>query len=72
MSVLFSFQSVVIILLLLICTCTYLRSLFPSIIDRNKNGWSGSFWKCARIGERMSPYVGMFCLTIAFYILFLS
>uniref|UniRef100_A0A182PE28 ubiquitinyl hydrolase 1 n=1 Tax=Anopheles epiroticus TaxID=199890 RepID=A0A182PE28_9DIPT len=47
-SALFNFQSLLSVLLLLICTCTYLRSLFPSIVDRNKTGMLGLFWKFAR------------------------
>ncbi|GJQ85832.1 hypothetical protein Trydic_g15298 [Trypoxylus dichotomus] len=72
MSAIFNFQSLLSVVLLLICTCTYLRSLFPSIMDRNKVGVSGTFWKCARIGERKSPYIAVFCLGMAFSILFLT
>jgi hypothetical protein len=25
----------------------------------------GIFWKCARIGERLSPYVSLFCVFMA-------
>ncbi|XP_059618615.1 protein kish [Phlebotomus argentipes] len=72
MSALFNFQSLLSVLLLLICTCTYLRSIFPSIIDRNKTGVLGIFWKLARIGERKSPYVGVACVFMAISILCLS
>jgi len=72
MSALFNFQSLLSVILLLICTCAYLRSLFPSIIDRNKTGMLGIFWKLARIGERKSPYVGFSCLLMAVSILFWS
>jgi Protein of unknown function (DUF1242) len=71
-SAIFNFQSLLSVILLLICTCTYLRSLFPSIIDRNKKGMMGSFWKLARIGERKSPYVAVACLLMAGSILFWS
>ncbi|XP_044262191.1 protein kish-A [Tribolium madens] len=70
MSALFNFQSLLTVVLLIICTCAYLRSLFPSIMDRNKVGLMGTFWKCARIGERKSPWVAVACLTMAFSILF--
>ncbi|KAK6189708.1 hypothetical protein SNE40_001708 [Patella caerulea] len=53
MSALFNFQSLLTVLLLLICTCTYLRSIIPSIIDRNKTGFLGIFWKFARIGKSL-------------------
>ena len=25
----------------------------------------GIFWKCARVGERLSPYVGLCCVVMA-------
>lgn len=37
-SALFNFQSLLTITLLLICACAYIRSLFPSLLDRNKTG----------------------------------
>uniref|UniRef100_A0A336LHB6 Protein kish n=1 Tax=Culicoides sonorensis TaxID=179676 RepID=A0A336LHB6_CULSO len=70
MSAIFNFQSLCSVILLLICTCTYLRSLFPSFIDRHKTGTLGIFWKLARIGERKSPYVAVACLFMAVSILF--
>ncbi|KAG5897069.1 hypothetical protein JTB14_025885 [Gonioctena quinquepunctata] len=72
MSALFNFQSLLTVALLLICTCAYLRGLFPSIMDRNKVGLMGTFWKCARIGERASPLVGTFCIIMAVSILFFN
>ena len=37
-SALFNFQSLLTVILLLICTCAYVRSLFPSLLDRHKTG----------------------------------
>ena len=34
MSALFNFQSLLTVLLLCICTCAYIRSFWPSILDR--------------------------------------
>ncbi|WAQ85177.1 hypothetical protein PtA15_5A751 [Puccinia triticina] len=70
MSALFNFQSLLLVILLIICTCTYLRATAPSLVDRNKNGVFGLFWKFARIaarsaGERLSPYVAIACVTMA-------
>ncbi|XP_055639079.1 protein kish [Toxorhynchites rutilus septentrionalis] len=70
MSAIFNFQSLLSVILLMICTCTYLRSLFPSLVDRNKTGMLGIFWKLARIGERKSPWVGLACILMAASILF--
>uniref|UniRef100_A0A8D2P7J0 Protein kish n=1 Tax=Zosterops lateralis melanops TaxID=1220523 RepID=A0A8D2P7J0_ZOSLA len=50
-SAIFNFQSLLTVILLLICTCAYIRSLAPSLLDKNKTGLLGIFWKCARIGN---------------------
>ncbi|CAG7837392.1 unnamed protein product [Allacma fusca] len=72
MSALFNFQSLLTVIALLICTCTYVHALLPSLLDKNKTGLLGTFWKCARIGERLSPYVGASCVALAVSLLFLS
>ncbi|KAH7339899.1 hypothetical protein B0J17DRAFT_657255 [Rhizoctonia solani] len=65
MSALFNFQSLLLVVLLIICTCTYVRAVAPGLIDRNKQGFVGLFWKSARIGERLSPYVSLACMAMA-------
>ncbi|KAH3901272.1 probable Protein kish [Saccharomycodes ludwigii] len=66
MSALFNFYSLLEVLLLLICTSTYIYIQWPSIFNRYKgNGVLGIFWKFARIGERASPYVSLACLIMA-------
>lgn len=72
MSALFNFQSLLTVLLLLICTCAYVRSLWPSLVDRKKTGLVGTFWKCARVGERLSPYVAACCVAMAIHTLFIA
>lgn len=71
-SAIFNFQSLLTVILLLICTCAYIRAMAPSLLDRNKTGVLGIFWKCARIGERKSPWVACCCIIMAFSILFLQ
>ncbi|CAL2040874.1 unnamed protein product [Caenorhabditis brenneri] len=71
LSAIFNFQSLISVILLLICTCAYIRAFAPRIIDRNKEGLLGVFWKCARIGERLSPWVAVSCFCMAFVVLFL-
>ncbi|ORX38778.1 DUF1242-domain-containing protein [Piromyces finnis] len=66
MSALFNFKSLLLVIIFLICTCTYVRAQFPSVIDKNKTGILGVFWKFARIGERLSPYVSLCCMIMAF------
>lgn len=70
MSALFVFHSLLQVMLLLICSCAYLRSLYPSLLDRNRVGFLGIFWKAARIGERLSPFVSAACAIMALSLLF--
>ncbi len=37
-SALFNFQSLLVLLLLLICTCTYVKRHFPTWLNRNRTG----------------------------------
>ena len=37
-SAIFNFQSLLIVVLLLICTCAYIHAHVPSVLDRNKTG----------------------------------
>ncbi|CDI96958.1 conserved hypothetical transmembrane protein [Echinococcus multilocularis] len=69
MSAIFNFQSLLTVVILLICTCTYMRALMPGFLDRHRTGFTGTFWKCARIGERKSPYVAICCLSMALLVL---
>jgi len=39
MSAVFNFQSLLVVILLVICTCAYIRSVYPSLLDRNREGY---------------------------------
>ncbi|KAJ5794375.1 hypothetical protein N7457_000974, partial [Penicillium paradoxum] len=69
-SALFNFQSLLLVILLIICTSSYAHSIMPGIMDRNQTGIFGIFWKCARVGERLSPYVSICCVLMAVSIFF--
>ncbi|EQB52055.1 hypothetical protein CGLO_08363 [Colletotrichum gloeosporioides Cg-14] len=62
---LFNFQSLLLVILLLVCTCAYIHQLIPAMMDRNKDGFMGIFWKFARVGERLSPYISLCCVVMA-------
>lgn len=64
MSAVFNFQSLLTVLLLLICTCAYIHSFMPAWLDNHKTGFRGLFWKFARIGERLSPWVAVACIAM--------
>ncbi|KAK7977816.1 hypothetical protein PG996_003866 [Apiospora saccharicola] len=65
MSALFNFQSLLLVIILTICTSTYVHGIFPTFMNNRKQGFMGIFWKAARIGERLSPYVSICCLAMA-------
>ncbi|KAG6757250.1 hypothetical protein POTOM_037557 [Populus tomentosa] len=48
MSALFNFHSFLTVVLLGICTCTFVKMQFPAILEQ-RNGFRGFFWKAARI-----------------------
>eukprot|EP00889_Picochlorum_renovo_P008848 jgi/Picre1/35878/NNA_003337.t1 len=50
MSALFDFRSFVCVLLLTICTCTYIKLKAPSLFSQ-RTGFRGVFWKFARVGS---------------------
>eukprot|EP00048_Salpingoeca_helianthica_P021808 m.14522 g.14522 ORF g.14522 m.14522 type:complete len:73 (+) comp6443_c0_seq2:21-239(+) len=69
MAAIFNFQSLLVVVLLLICTCAYFRAMFPAMMDARRSGPFSLFWKCARIGERLSPYVAVACFAMALSII---
>ncbi|NXJ14038.1 KISHA protein, partial [Odontophorus gujanensis] len=75
-SAIFNFQSLLTVILLLICTCAYIRSLAPSLLDKNKTGYvlclNCIFLIPLPLGERKSPYVAVCCVVMAFSILFVQ
>jgi hypothetical protein len=90
MSALFDFPSLLTVILLIICTATYLKVSYPTIYDASivssaegeqtfggpkvvpRNGLLGVAWKASRIGERLSPYIGVSCVIMAIHVLFIK
>mmetsp|Transcript_5852 Transcript_5852/g.6846 ORF Transcript_5852/g.6846 Transcript_5852/m.6846 type:complete len:86 (-) Transcript_5852:30-287(-) len=73
MSALFNFQGFLTIIILLICTASYVRETkLNSILnlDAHKHGFRGIIRKFAVIGDRLSPYVSVSCIVFAFANLF--
>lgn len=70
MSAIFSLFSLLKLILLLICSCTYVHLQWPSILEKynpttnktNKSSLMSLFWKFARIGERASFYISALLL----------
>ena len=72
----FNFQSMLLVCLLLIVTCTLLKNssvpILPGLIAANKTGFASIFHKFSVIGERLSPYVAIACLIMAIQTVFLE
>lgn len=63
MSAFFNFTSLVRLLILCICTVTYLKRQFPSFFKQKQDGGVASiFYKANIIGTRLSPYIGAMCI----------
>ena len=86
MSALFDFPSLIIVILLFICSTSFLRALYPSIFTTKSaednatststatqhRGLYGICWKASRIGERLSPAIAVTCIIMAFHVLFIK
>ena len=70
MSVLFDLQSTIFVLLLLICTATFIRYYRPSAFTRASEELHLKFmYKCSVIGDRCSPAVAVGCVVMALKVL---
>ena len=73
MSAIFSFESTIFVLLLSICTATYVRQYQPAMYYRDSTEFHKAFlYKCSVVGDRLSPYVSIMLLIMAFRVLFLQ
>ncbi|EPY31087.1 protein kish-A [Strigomonas culicis] len=71
MSVLFDFETVVYILVLLICSATYIRQYRPTLFHRDSQElYKKCLYKCSVVGDRLSLWVAAVCVILAFRVLF--
>ena len=71
MSALFSFESTVFMLLLVVCTATFLRQYRPTLFHRDSSELHWAFlYRCSVIGDRLSPLVAAACVVVALRVLF--
>ena len=66
MSALFDLPSFLTVLLLSVTTCTFVKLRAPSLLATT-TGIRGLLWKLARIGERLSPWVALSCISMGIY-----
>jgi len=52
----------IIVVLLFICTASYVRAVWPSFIESHKTGFRGIIRSAAVIGDRLSPFVSILCV----------
>ena len=71
MSAILNFNSFLVIVLLFICTSTFLRQQRPSMFKEKKSGLlHKTVYKGSVIGTRLSPYVCLSCWVMAVVVLF--
>ncbi|KHN86755.1 Protein kish-B, partial [Toxocara canis] len=72
MSSAYSFDGAVIVALLVICTCAYLKRVprVSSWLLSEKKGFFGVLYKAAVVGVRLHSTVSVCCIAAAFYVLF--
>jgi hypothetical protein len=63
----FSFDSMLIILLFVICTASYVRAVQPQLFPRKRPGFLGIVRSAAVIGDRLSPAVALACAAMALF-----
>lgn len=57
----------IIVVLFIICTASYIRAIWPSFVESHKKGFRGILRSAAVIGDRLSPIVAVACLGMAFF-----
>uniref|UniRef100_A0A1I7XQY9 Protein kish-B n=1 Tax=Heterorhabditis bacteriophora TaxID=37862 RepID=A0A1I7XQY9_HETBA len=69
----YSFDGVLVISLLVICSCAYLRRVtrVNNWLLSEKKGFFGIFYKASVIGIRLHSFISISCLVAAFYTVFL-
>lgn len=50
------FQTFLLVVLLFICSCTYLHGVLPTWLDRNKSGYDSSFFVFSSVYWSWKPY----------------
>lgn len=76
MSAFFNVDSMITVLLFIICTCSFVKHYQPSLIEPHKTGFFGFLRRAAVIGtyftlgDRLSPWVSVMCGIMAINTLF--
>ena len=70
----YSFDGLIVLGLLVICTCAYLRSVprLKKLLFSEKKGFLGALYKASVIGTRLHWVVSVTCVLMAFYVLFIK
>ncbi|XP_002742136.1 protein kish-B-like [Saccoglossus kowalevskii] len=70
----YSFDGLLVLALLIICTCAYMKRV-PKLKQwflSDKKGFMGVFYKAAVIGTRLHLAVATSCVIMGFYIMFVK
>jgi hypothetical protein len=68
----YSTEGILILIILIICTCSYLSRItrIKKIMQENKKGFFGIFYKASVLGIRLHWLTSMSCALMGIYILF--
>ncbi|XP_952339.1 uncharacterized protein TA12850 [Theileria annulata] len=67
MTALLKLPSLCMVLLLTICTSSYLKPFFPGFFNSKRSGFPGILGKFSVVGDRLSIYVSLSCIFFAFW-----
>ena len=57
----------IIVVLFVICTASYIRAIWPNFIESHRRGFRGMLRSAAVIGDRLSPAISIFCVGMAVF-----
>ena len=73
MVAIFTLHGMIVVLALFVCTASYLKNYWPSwFVQDSPSFWRSTLWKAARVGERLSHWITLLLIGIAFANLFSS
>lgn len=70
----YHFDGIIILVLLVICTCAYMKSVprLRQFFLSEKKGLFGALYKAAVIGTRLHWVIASVCVTMAVYVMFVK
>eukprot|EP01080_Neovahlkampfia_damariscottae_P010970 gene10970-gene3674 len=70
----YSTEGILILIVLIICTCSYFRRItrIKKLMEENKKGFFGVFYKASVLGIKLHWLTSIACLALSFYVLLIK